>query len=292
MGLEETEMTERQVFVNGHWVPESQARVSVFDRAFLMADGIYEVVAVLQHKLVDFPRHVARLQRSADALQLSNPFSEEQWLAVCREAIARNQLAEGLIYWQVTRGVADRDFIWPEAVEPGVVLFTQGKSFPQRLVASAGLRILTQPDQRWGRCDIKTTQLLYSSWAKMIARQAGKDDAWLIDAQGLVTEGTSSNAFIVQGNEIWTRQLQANILPGVTRSAVLQCAQIMNLDVVEQPFTVTQAQSASEAFVTSATQFVMPVLEIDGQPIGSGLAGPVSQQLREIYLQIATDEAL
>ncbi len=285
-------MTERQVFVNGDWVAASQAKVSVFDRAHLMADAIYEVVAVLDAKLVDFDRHVARLQRSADALQLHNPYTPDQWLALCREAVTRNQLTEGLIYWQVSRGVADRDFVWPESTPPGVVLFTQAKTFPRELPAQAGLRVLSQPDHRWGRCDIKTTQLLYSSWAKMIARQAGKDDAWLVDAEGYVTEGTSSNAFMVQDGQIWTRQLDAGILPGVTRAAVLHCAEVLNLTVVEQPFRVNQAQTAAETFVTSATQFVMPVIELDDQLIGNGQAGPVAKQLREIYFRLAMEQAI
>lgn len=284
-------MTERQVFVNGHWVAEAQAKVSVFDRAFLMADGIYEVVAVIGGRLIDFDRHIARLQRSAEALQLRNPYSAEQWLHLCREAVTRNQLNEGLIYWQVSRGVADRDFVWPELAEPGVVMFTQAKSFPRDLDGTAGLSILTQPDQRWGRCDIKTIQLLYSSWAKMIARQAGKDDAWLVDAQGWVTEGTSSNAFIVQDGCILTRQLSADILPGVTRAAAVQCAQELGLKLLEQPFTRNQAQAAQEAFVTSATQFVMPVTEIDGQKVGPGVAGPVTRRLRHLYLQVALNHA-
>lgn len=285
-------MTQRQVFVNGHWVAESQAKVSVFDRAYLMADGIYEVVAVLGERLVDFNRHVTRLQRSADALQLLNPYSSEQWLALCREAVTRNQLSEGLIYWQVSRGVADRDFVWPALADPGVVLFTQAKSFQHELADNDGLRVLTQPDHRWGRCDIKTIQLLYSSWAKMIARQAGKDDAWLIDANGLVTEGTSSNAFIVQNGQIFTRQLSADILAGVTRSAIVQCAQDLQLELLQQPFTIAQAQAADEAFVTSATQFVMPVIELDDQKIGTGHFGPVAQILRRLYLKIACKDAI
>lgn len=285
-------MTQRQVFVNGHWVAESQAKVSVFDRAYLMADGIYEVVAVLGERLVDFNRHVTRLQRSADALQLLNPYSSEQWLALCREAVTRNQLSEGLIYWQVSRGVADRDFVWPALADPGVVLFTQAKSFQHELADNDGLRVLTQPDHRWGRCDIKTIQLLYSSWAKMIARQAGKDDAWLIDANGLVTEGTSSNAFIVQNDQILTRQLSADILAGVTRSAIVQCAQDLQLELLQQPFTIAQAQAADEAFVTSATQFVMPVIELDDQKIGTGHFGPVAQILRRLYLKIACKDAI
>lgn len=285
-------MTQRQVFVNGHWVAESQAKVSVFDRAYLMADGIYEVVAVLGERLVDFNRHVTRLQRSADALQLLNPYSSEQWLALCREAVTRNQLSEGLIYWQVSRGVADRDFVWPALADPGVVLFTQAKSFQHELADNDGLRVLTQPDHRWGRCDIKTIQLLYSSWAKMIARQAGKDDAWLIDANGLVTEGTSSNAFIVQNGQILTRQLSADILAGVTRSAIVQCAQDLQLELLQQPFTIAQAQAADEAFVTSATQFVMPVIELDDQKIGTGHFGPVAQILRRLYLKIACKDAI
>jgi len=292
LGLERCDMTQRQVFVNGAWLAESNAQVSVFDRAYLMADAVYEVVAVLHGKLVDFDRHIARLQRSLDALQLPNPYSPEQWLTLCRTAVQKNQLSEGLIYWQVSRGVADRDFVWPTDVDPSVVLFTQAKPIGYELPANAGLRVITQPDQRWGRCDIKSIQLLFSSWAKMVARQAGKDDAWLVDAAGYVTEGTSSNAFIVRDRQIWTRPLSQDILPGVTRAAVMQCAEELNLTVMESAFTVAQALAADEAYITSATQLVMPVIELDGHTIGAGVAGPITTRLRSIYLEIATDRAI
>lgn len=281
----------RTVYVNGCFVPESEAVISVFDRGFLMADAVYEVTAVLDGRLCDFSGHLARLQRSLGQLTITNPMNEAEWLALHRELVARNGLVEGLVYLQVTRGSAgDRDFLFPPAgTPPGVVLFTQDKPhLAANPIAEKGLRVITLEDLRWGRRDIKTVQLLSSALAKMQAKAAGADEAWLVE-NGLVTEGTSSNAHIVSGNRLVTRQLSNEILHGITRAAVLKLAAEAQLTVDERPFTIAEAQSADEAFVTSASSFVMPVVEVDGIAVGTGKVGPITLKLREIYIQAIRD---
>ena len=278
----------RIVYVNGAFLPEAEARVSVFDRGFLMADGVYEVTSVLGGKLIDFAGHTKRLARSLSELEIENPMSEDEWLAVHREIVARNGVEDGLVYLQVTRGnPGDRDFAFPDpaVTKPTVVLFTQSKpglaDSPQ---AKTGMRIVSIEDIRWGRRDIKTVQLLYPSMGKMAALAAGADDAWFTE-DGLVTEGTSNNAYIVTGGKIVTRQLGNDILHGITRAAVLRFAAEAQMAVEERPFNIEEAQAADEAFITSASAFVMPVVEIDGKAVGGGKPGPVSLRLREIYLE-------
>lgn len=277
----------RIVYVNGEYVPEDQAKVSVFDRAFLMADGVYEVTSVLGGKLIDFAGHLARLDRSLTALEIRNPLSADEWLAIHRELVARNAIDEGLVYLQVTRGApGDRDFAWPdpETCVPTVVLFTQSKpGLANNPAAKVGMSVISVEDIRWGRRDIKTVQLLFPSWAKMIAKKAGADDAWLVE-DGAVTEGTSNNTYIVKGNQIITRQLSTDILHGITRAAVLRLAREAQMEVIERPFTIAEAQAADEAFITSASAFVMPVVSIDGTALGDGKPGKVTTRLREIYL--------
>ncbi len=284
----------RTVYVNGDYLPEDQAKVSVFDRAFLMADGVYEVTSVLGGKLIDFPGHLARLQRSLDALEIGNPYSDDDWLATHREMVARNDLEDGMIYLQVSRGnPGDRDFAYPPAdTPPTVVLFTQSKpGLADSEQAKTGMKVVTIPDIRWGRRDIKTVQLLYPSMGKMMAKKAGADDAWMVEDE-LVTEGTSNNAYIVKGGKIITRGLSTDILHGITRAAVLRFAREAQMEVEERPFTVEEAQSADEAFITSASAFVMPVVEIDGRALGEGKPGPVATRLREIYLDESRKAAI
>ncbi|WP_334193090.1 D-amino-acid transaminase [Pararhodobacter sp.] len=277
----------RTVYVNGEFLPEDQAKISIFDRAFLMADGVYEVTSVLGGKLIDFEGHLKRLARSLDALEMANPLTEEEWLSVHRKLVEVNGIDEGLVYLQVTRGApGDRDFAWPDPATcpPGVVLFTQNKpGLADSPAAKVGMKVISIPDIRWGRRDIKTTQLLYPSMGKMMAKKAGADDAWLVE-DGLVTEGTSNNTYIVKGNQIITRQLSTDILHGITRSAVLKLAREAQMEVVERPFTIAEAQQADEAFITSASAFVMPVVEIDGATLGDGKPGRVATRMREIYL--------
>lgn len=276
----------RIVHVNGTWVPEEEAKVSVFDRGFLMADGVYEVTSVLGGRLIDFDGHIARLDRSLSALDMRNPHTPEEWLALHREIVARNGIGDGLVYLQVTRGnPGDRDFAYPPAgTPPTVVLFTQSKpGLADNPAARTGWRVIAVPDIRWGRRDIKTVQLLYPSMAKMMAKAAGVDDAWMVE-DGLVTEGTSNNAYIVKGNRIITRALSTDILHGITRAAVLRLAREAQMEIVERAFSIAEAHEADEAFITSASAFVMPVVEIDTIAIGSGKVGPVVARLREIYL--------
>jgi D-alanine transaminase len=275
----------RIVYVNGEYVPEEEARVSVFDRGFLFADGVYEVTSVLGGKLLDFAGHAKRLQRSLDELEMENPLSEEEWLEVHRELVARNGVEDGMVYLQVTRGAADRDFAFPEDVTPTVVLFTQSRpGLADSPAAKTGIRVISVPDIRWGRRDIKTVQLLYPSMAKMAAKKAGADDAWMVE-DGVVTEGSSNNAYIVKDGTIVTRQLGTEILHGITRAAVLRFAREAQMKVEERPFTIEEAMAADEAFITSASTFVMPVVEIDGAALGGGRPGPVATRLREIYLE-------
>ncbi|PWE28371.1 D-amino-acid transaminase [Pararhodobacter marinus] len=277
----------RTVYLNGEFLPEDEAKVSIFDRAFLMADGVYEVTSVLGGKLIDFDGHVTRLQRSLDELEMVNPLSRDEWLAIHRKLVEINGIDEGMIYLQVSRGApGDRDFVWPDPATcpPTVVLFTQNKpGLADSPAAKKGISVISIPDIRWGRRDIKTTQLLYPSMGKMLAKKAGADDAWLVE-DGLVTEGTSNNAYIVKGNQIITRQLSNDILHGITRAAVLKFAREAQMEVVERPFTIEEAQQADEAFVTSASTFVMPVVSVDGAALGDGTPGRVAARMREIYL--------
>ncbi|PQO24368.1 D-amino acid aminotransferase [Rhodobacteraceae bacterium WD3A24] len=273
----------RIVYVNGAYLPEEEACVSVFDRGFLMADGVYEVTSVLDGRLIDFDGHARRLQRSLDALEMANPLGRDELLEIHRELVRRNGLDEGMVYLQVTRGAADRDFVYPEGARPTVVLFTQAKALSDNPAAATGISVISIPDIRWGRRDIKTVQLLYPSMGKMMARQAGADDAWMVE-DGYVTEGTSNNAHIVKDGRIVTRHLGNDILHGITRAAVLRFAADNAVEIEERPFTLDEAKAADEAFITSASAFVMPVVRIDDTPLGDGRPGPVAGRLRAIYL--------
>ncbi|MEM6758540.1 MAG: D-amino-acid transaminase [Pseudomonadota bacterium] len=278
----------RTVYVNGAYLPEDEAKVSVFDRGFLMADGVYEVTSVLQGKLVDFDGHAVRLQRSLDELDMANPISKEDLLEVHRELVRINEIDEGLVYLQITRGApADRDFAFPDPDETPctVVLFTQSKpGLATSPAAKKGMKVISIEDIRWGRRDIKTVQLLYPSMGKMMAKKAGADDAWMVQ-DGHVTEGTSNNAYIVKGDTIITRPRSNDILHGITRAAVLRFANEAQMKVEERLFTIEEAKDADEAFITSASTFVMPVVEIDGVALGDGVPGRVAPRLREIYLE-------
>ena len=280
-------MTMRTVYVNGDYLPENEATVSIFDRGFLMADGVYEVTSVLGGKLIDFEGHAVRLQRSLDALDMRNPISKDDLLEVHRELVRTNGIDEGMVYLQITRGApGDRDFAFPDPDEtdPTVVLFTQNKpGLADSPAAKKGMKVISIEDIRWGRRDIKTVQLLYPSMGKMMAKKAGADDAWMIE-DGFVTEGTSNNAYIVKGNKIITRALSNDILHGITRAAVLRFAKEAQMKVEERSFTIDEAKDADEAFITSASTFVLPVVELDGAAIGAGTPGPIAARLREIYL--------
>ena len=285
----------RTVFVNGAYVPENEAKISIFDRGFLMADGVYEVTSVLQGKLIDFEGHAVRLERSLNELDMGMPCTIDELLEIHRELVRVNEIDEGLVYLQITRGSdGDRDFAFPdpETTKPTLVLFTQSKPGMANSAASQkGAKIISIEDIRWGRRDIKTVQLLYPSMGKMMAKKVGCDDAWMVE-EGFVTEGTSNNAYIVKGNKIITRGLSNDILHGITRAAVLRMAEEAQMEVEERSFTIEEAKEADEAFTTSASAFVMPVVEIDGATMGDGTPGPIAKRLREIYLDESLKKAI
>ncbi len=274
----------RIVYVNGEYLPEEKATISIFDRGFLFADGVYEVTSVIDGKILAFDGHVERLQRSLRELQMDTPCTMAELETIHRELVARNNLSEGLIYLQVTRGAADRDFAFPVGVAPTLVLFTQAKNIVNNPMVENGIKVISIPDIRWARRDIKTVQLLAPSLGKMAAKAAGADDAWLVE-DGFVTEGTSNNVYIIKKDgTIVTRNLSNDILHGITRAAVLKCANEARMKIEERPFTIAEAQDAAEAFFTSASAFVGPVVKIDGVKIGDGTPGATTKRLREIYL--------
>lgn len=278
---------DRIVYVNGVYLPESEAKVSIFDRGFLMADGVYEVTSVLGGKLIDFDGHAFRLRRSLTELEMASPISKNVLLEVHRELVRLNEIDEGMIYLQITRGAPnDRDFVFPDPQKTPstIVLFTQNKpGLANNPAAKKGIKVISIEDIRWGRRDIKTVQLLYPSMGKMMAKKAGVDDAWMVQ-DGFVTEGTSNNAYIVKGNKIITRAKSNDILHGITRAAVLRFAEEAQMEIEERNFSIEEAREADEAFITSASTFVMPVVEIDGVMLGDGSPGNVAPRLREIYI--------
>ena len=283
----------RTVYVNGSYVPEDEAKISVFDRGFLFGDGIYEVAAVLGGKLVDFPAHIARLHRSAGELGMRIDVSDDDLLAIHRELVSRNGVEEGIVYLQMTRGAVDRDFLFDTAkLTPTLVLFTQSRPLIDTAIARNGMKIVAIPDLRWGRCDIKTVQLLYPSLGKMEAKTRGADDAWMV-RDGVVTEGTSNNAFIVtRQGAIVIRPLSHSILPGITRAALMAYSAANGTPVEEREFTIQEAKEAAEAFITSASVFVGPVISIDGVELSGGKPGPVTLGLRKTYIEESLKRAL
>ena len=280
-------------YVNGAFVPLTEAKVSILDRGFLFADGIYEVSAVLDGKLVDNASHLARLKRSVGEIALALPETIERIQEIQRELIERNQLASGLVYIEVTRG-ADfgRDFAFPKGVKPTMVMFTSVKDIINAPAAKTGIGVITVPDIRWARRDIKSVALLAQVLAKQAAAEAGAGEAWMIE-NGKVTEGGSSSAFILtQDGVLVTRPNSSTILPGCTRKAVVALAEERQLRIEERPFTIQEALAAKEAFITSASLFVQPVVSIDGKTIANGKAGPMAARLREIYIDFARATAV
>lgn len=281
----------RIVYVNGKYLPEEEASISIFDRGFLMADAVYEVTSVLDGKLLEFEGHLKRLKRSLSELDMPEPSVFNDLLEIHRKLVNDNQVEQGGVYLQVTRGVADRDFVYPKDVEPTLVIFTQSKDILGSPLVNSGMKVISIDDLRWGRRDIKTVQLLYPSMGKMMAKAAACDDAWMVE-DGYVTEGTSNNAYIVVGNKIITRELSNDILHGITRASVLRYAKEAQMIVEERSFSVDEVKSADEAFITSASTFVMPVVEFDGVLIGAGKPGNVSKRLREIYIEESRNRAI
>ena len=276
----------RTVYLNGEYVLEKDAKVSIFDRAFLFADAVYEVTTVLKGKLVDFDNHMKRLKRSMKELHFEPTLSEKDILKFHRELIKLNNLEEGVIYLQVSRGVAERDFAFPKETELTVSAFTQKKDLVENKSAQKGISVITIEDLRWKRCDIKTIQLLYPSMAKSEALRQGADDAWMTQ-NNYVMEGSSNNAWIIRGKTIYTRQADNLILSGVTRAAILSVAEELGYKVIFKQFTSQEAESADEAFVTSATTFVTAVVKINNHRIKDGKPGVFTQELRKAYIKQA-----
>jgi D-alanine transaminase len=282
----------RIVYLNGAFLPEQDAHLSIFDRGFLFGDGIYEVTSVLEGKLIDSALHMARLERSAREIDVRLPVSVEEIVEVERRLIRENYIQEGLVYLQLTRGAEDRNFLFSDTLEPTLLLFTQVKTLENVPAVEKGLAIKTVADQRWARRDIKSVCLLPQVMAKRIAKAEGCDEAWMIE-DGFVTEGASSTAYIVTTDgRIITRGNSSTTLPGCTRLAALELAREKGLVIEQRPFSLEEALNASEACLTSATNFVMPVTSIDGKPVGTGKPGPIVGRMRELYMENARRTAV
>ncbi len=273
-------------YVNGEFLPEDQAKVSIFDRGFLFGDGIYEVTPVIDGRLVDREAHITRLKRSLREVLITPPVPVEDIDSLQEALVEKNGVTEGRVYLQVTRGAAERDFPFPRDPRPSLVMFARQASFVDTEASRRGIRVKTVPDLRWKRRDIKTVMLLASAMAKQEAIEAGFDDAWMVE-DGLITEGSSNNAYIVKDGLIRTRHLSNDILPGCTRRALLALVEETDVMVEEKPFSPDEARSADEAFITSATNLVMPVVGIDDQMLGDGVPGPITKRLRQLYIDNA-----
>jgi D-alanine transaminase len=273
----------RIAYVDGRYLASAKAKISIEDRGFQFADGVYEVCEVKGGRLIDERRHMARLDRSLAALSIARPMTAAALAVVLRETVARNRVRDGIVYVQITRGAARRDFPFPSAPIRPTLIVTARSTDQARLaqMAAQGVAVVTMPDIRWGRVDIKSVALLPNVLSKQAAREAGAREAWLIDTQGRVTEGASSNAWIVsRDGTLITRQLGNDILPGITRAVVIEAIKAQRLAFEERAFTLAEAYAAREAFLTSASQTVLPVTRIDGRAIGSGAPGPIAAALR------------
>ncbi len=282
----------RQVYINGEFKKEDEAKVSIFDRGLLFSDSVYEVTSVINSKLIDFKYHVERLDRSMNELKFKTLIDHDEILAFHRKLIELNNLKEGMIYTQVTRGVVDRSFDMPkQVIKPTVLAFTQEKKILESDTAKNGIKVMTLEDMRWKRNDIKTTQLLYASMAKSEATAKGFDDAWML-RQGYITEGSSNNVWIISSKNIMTRQSDNLILSGITRAVVFECAKKLNYEVIAKNFTKVDAESADEAFMTSATGLITPVVKINSSQIGDGKPGNFTKSLRAEYIKRALEIAI
>ncbi len=280
----------RTVYVNGEFVDEAEAKVSIFDRGYLFGDGVYEVVPVIGGKMIDKAPFLERLDYSLSQVGIEWPCSKDDYVAFHEELITRNNLKEGAIYSQVTRGVAERDFAFPEGVKPAVMAFTQAKNLVDNPAADDGVKVATVEDVRWKNRNIKSIALLGQVLAKQEAAEKGAFEAWMVE-DGKVTEGSSSSAYIVKDGTVITRPLSREILPGIRRKVLMQLAAQHQIRIEERPFSVDEALSADEAFLSSASSFVLPIVEIDGEKIADGTPGPVARRMREIYLSAARAEA-
>jgi len=284
----------RYAYVNGRFVPHGAAVVHIEDRGFQLADGVYEVWAVMDGRLADAEGHFARLERSLNELGIEQPMSRAALTFVLREAIRRNHVRSGLVYLQVTRGTARRDHTFPDPPVAPTLVVTAKNTNREAAEAKAakGVGVISTPENRWGRCDIKTVGLLPNVLARQAAKEADAYEAWFVDPDGLVTEGAASNAWIIdQDGVLRTRELTANILRGVTRKSLLEVIKESNLKVEERPFTVAEAKAAREAFITGAGSLIMPVVSIDGEPVGDGKPGETALWLRAQYVDRAREGA-
>jgi D-alanine transaminase len=284
--------TTRTVYLNGAFLPENEAHISIFDRGFLFGDGIYEVTAVLDGKLSDSSLHMARLERSVGEIGGRLPVSTDEIVAIEKRLVEENKLTEGVVYLQYTRGAEDRNFLYSDDLEPTLLLFTQVKTLEHVAAVEKGLKVKIVPDQRWERRDIKSVCLLPQVIAKRIAKADGCDEAWMIE-DGFITEGASSTAYIItHDDKIITRGNGNTTLPGCTRLAILDLAREQGLTIEERPFSVAEAMAAREACLTSASNFIVPITAIDGKPVGDGVPGPMFKRLRTLYMDNARRTAV
>lgn len=283
----------RYCYVNGRYLPHADGMVHIEDRGYQFADGVYEVVPIYHGHMIDEAAHLDRLDYSLEQLRIAAPMSRAALRLVMRELIARNGVTNGLIYMQVTRGVAPRDHKFPKKTHSALVMTTKRLKPPAAELLEKGASVITHPDHRWHRRDIKSIGLLPNALAKQAAAERGAYEAWLVDERGFVTEGSSTNAWLIRqaeggkGQEIVTHPRGHGILGGITRQAVAELVKEQGLTLVEQPFTVADVLSGREAFQTSSSNFVMPVTSIDGKPIGDGRPGPLTMRLRDIYCRYA-----
>ena len=277
---------QKSVFLNGEFLPEDEAKISVFDRGFLLSDGVYEVVPVIRGKMIDVEPFVARFDHSLEALGLPWPMPQAECLEMLEQMIEKNRLREGGIYMQVTRGVAPRIFEFPEGLTPTFMAFSFEKSILESEQARSGVKVVTVEDIRWKRRDIKSIALLGQCVAKDQAVKEGAYEGWMVE-EGYVTEGTSSSAYIIKDGVIITKPLSREILPGIRRKLILEYAPKYGIKVEQRAFTPEEAYAADEAFLSSATTMVYPIVEIDGRQIGEGKPGEITRRLREIYIEEA-----
>jgi D-alanine transaminase len=277
----------RIVFLNGEYVPPEEAKISIFDRAVTFGDAIYDVAGVLDGKLIDFEHHMQRYSNSLQKLSIESPLSQDEILHAFRKLVELNQLDEGLVYMQVTRGTAERDFVWPDDIKPTVFMFTQAKTAGESKAAQTGITLVSTPDIRWARRDIKSVNMLGQVLAKKAAHDAGAYEALMIDDEGYITECGSSSFFIVRDKLILTRPLDNDILPGVTRRAVIALCNSQGFRLVETRFTLDEALTADEVFISAASSYVLPVVKIDDQEINTGTPGGLTLRLQEIYMAYA-----
>lgn len=280
----------RTVFLNGDYLPEEKAAISVFDRGFLFGDGVYEVIPVVMGKLVDEDYSLERLRRSLSAVEIAWPCSESDYLNMLRELVRLNGVAEGSVYVQITRGVAERDFAYPLHIKSTIMAYTSSRNLLDNPAAQTGVKVVSVPDLRWQRRDIKSLNLLGQCMAKQQAAAQGAFEAWMLE-DGMVTEGASSSAFIIKDKTIITRALSNAILPGIRRRVILELAGQADMTLVERSFSLEEALNADEAFLSSATTLVMPVVSIDGQTIADGKPGPLTRKLRGLYIESLLAEA-